>query len=33
MYQLLDSGDLKRHYEIDPKNSWLLAACEKKLPI
>ncbi len=33
MYQLLDSGVLKPNYQIDPKDSWMLAACEKKLPI
>ena len=33
MYALIDSGVLKRHYQIDPKNSWLVAACERKLPI
>src|SRR5690606_3566033 len=33
MYQLLLSGDLKEHYEIDPKDSWLLAAAERNLPI
>lgn len=33
MYKLLRSGLLKPSYEIDPKNSWLLAACEKNLPI
>lgn len=33
MYQLLDTGHLKKHYEIDPKNSWLIAAREKNLPI
>lgn len=33
MYQLLDSGLLERYCEIDPKNSWLLAAKEKHLPI
>jgi deoxyhypusine synthase len=33
MYQLLRSGKLKENYEIDPKNAWLLAACEKNLPI
>ncbi|OGP07778.1 MAG: deoxyhypusine synthase [Deltaproteobacteria bacterium GWA2_45_12] len=32
-YQLLRSGKLEKHYEIDPKNSWLLAACEKNIPI
>lgn len=33
LFQLLDSGALKDSYEIDPKNSWVLAAAEKKLPI
>lgn len=33
MYQLLLSGDLEQYYEIDPKNSWMLAAAEKNLPI
>ncbi len=33
LYQLLLSGDLKDKYEIDPKNSWMLAAAEKNLPI
>lgn len=33
MYQLLDSGELKQYYEIDPKNSWMIAAREKNLPI
>jgi deoxyhypusine synthase len=33
MYQLIESGELKQYYEIDPKNSWMVAACEKKLPI
>jgi deoxyhypusine synthase len=32
-YKLLDSGVLKKSYEIDPKDSWMVAACEKKLPI
>jgi len=32
-YQLLQSGELEQHYEINPKDSWLLAACEKNLPI
>src|SRR5450432_1508598 len=26
MYKILLSGDLKKSYQIDPKNSWLLAA-------
>ncbi len=33
MYKILLSGKLKEHYQIDPKNSWLLAAAEKNLPI
>lgn len=33
MYQLLDLPSIQRSFEIDPKNSWLLAAKEKNLPI
>lgn len=33
MYKLLLSGVLEQYYEIDPKNSWMLAAAEKDLPI
>ncbi len=33
MYQLLRSGELKPYYEIDPANSWMLAAAEKNIPI
>jgi deoxyhypusine synthase len=33
MYQILLSGKLEQHYQIDPKNSWLLAAAQKNLPI
>jgi deoxyhypusine synthase len=33
MYQLLLSGVLEPYYEIDPKNSWMLAAAEKNLPM
>ncbi len=33
MYRLLKSGKLKQYYQIDPANSWLLAAAEKNLPI
>jgi deoxyhypusine synthase len=32
-YKLLLSGKLKKSYQIDPKNSWLMAAAEKNLPI
>jgi deoxyhypusine synthase len=33
MYRLLREGRLEEHYMIDPKNSWLMAAAEKDLPI
>ncbi len=33
MYQIIRKGLLKQYYQIDPKNSWLVAACEKNLPI
>ncbi len=33
MYQMLNSGVLKQYYEIDPKDSWMIAAAEKNLPI
>lgn len=33
MYELLNSKVLEPEYEIDPKNSWLLAACAKNLPV
>jgi deoxyhypusine synthase len=33
MYKILNSGELKQYYEIDPKDSWMLAAAEKNLPI
>ncbi len=32
-YKILRDGSLKDKYQIDPKNSWLLAAAEKNLPI
>jgi deoxyhypusine synthase len=32
-YRLLLSGKLKEHYEIDPKDSWMMAAAEKNLPM
>lgn len=32
-YRLLRSGVLKQYYQIDPKDSWLLAASERDLPI
>ena len=33
MYQMLNSGILEQYYQIEPKNSWMLAAAEKNLPI
>jgi deoxyhypusine synthase len=33
LYRLLRRGTLKGSYQIDPKNSWLIAACERDLPI
>lgn len=33
LWKLLRSGRLKKHYQIDPKDSWMIAAMEKKLPI
>lgn len=33
MYKMLLSGEMEQYYEIDPRNSWLLAAAEKNLPI
>jgi len=33
MYELIRNGDLKEFYQIDPKDSWMVAACEKNLPI
>jgi deoxyhypusine synthase len=33
MYDMLRSGVLEQYYEIDPKNSWMLAAAERNLPI
>ena len=33
MYAMINSGLLKQYYEIDPKNSWMIAAAEKNLPI
>ena len=33
MYKILLSGGLAKSYQIDSKNSWLLAAAEKNLPM
>ncbi len=33
MYQIIKGGDFKEYYQIDPKDSWVIAACEKNIPI
>ncbi|MCB1063061.1 MAG: deoxyhypusine synthase family protein [Verrucomicrobiae bacterium] len=33
LYRILLSGDLEPQYEIDPKDSWMLAAAQANLPI
>src|SRR3989344_2844383 len=33
MYQMIREGMLTEYYEIDPRDSWLIAAAEKNIPI
>lgn len=33
LYDILRSGELESKYEIDPRNSWMLAAMQQNLPI
>src|SRR5690606_37492850 len=33
LYRILRSGRLEKYYQIDPKDSWMVAAAEKNLPI
>ena len=33
LYDVLLDGSLKQHYQIDPKDSWVLAAAERTLPL
>ena len=33
MYQVILSGELEQYYEIDPKDSWIVAAAKKNIPI
>jgi deoxyhypusine synthase len=33
LYHIIRSGRLAADYQIDPKDSWLVAACERNLPI
>jgi deoxyhypusine synthase len=32
-YRIIRTGKLEKYYQIDPGNSWVVAACEKNLPI
>jgi len=33
MYQLIRNGKLEKYYQADPKDSWVVAACERNLPV
>ena len=33
LYRLLNEGRLEKHYQIDPADSWMVAAAEKDIPI
>ncbi|HEY4640041.1 MAG TPA: deoxyhypusine synthase family protein, partial [Thermoanaerobaculia bacterium] len=33
MYEILRDGSISEYYQIDPKNSWMIAAAEKNLPM
>src|SRR6266849_1572673 len=33
MYEILRDGSIQQSYQIDPKNSWMVAAAEKNLPM
>ena len=33
MFRLLNSGELDQYHEIDPKNSWMIAAAKKNMPM
>jgi deoxyhypusine synthase len=33
LYRVIRSGALDKHFQIDPADSWMVAACEKNLPI
>src|SRR5580698_2094517 len=33
LYKVLQAGKLKQYYQIDPKDSWMVAAAEKNLPL
>jgi deoxyhypusine synthase len=33
LYHIIRNTDISKHFQKDPKTSWMLAACEKNLPI
>lgn len=33
LFQVIGSGELEEHYQIDPGDSWMVAACEKEIPV
>jgi deoxyhypusine synthase len=33
MYEIIRDGSIKEYYQIDPKDSWMVAAAEKNLPM
>ncbi|MGH8271878.1 MAG: deoxyhypusine synthase family protein [Gammaproteobacteria bacterium] len=33
MYKMIRSGALEKHYQVEQRDSWMVAACEKNLPI
>ena len=33
LYRIIRSGALKQYYQIDPKDSWMVAAAERNLPV
>ena len=33
MYEIIRDGSIQQYYQIDPKNSWMVAAAEKNLPM
>ncbi|MEM4389226.1 MAG: deoxyhypusine synthase family protein [Candidatus Micrarchaeia archaeon] len=33
IYELINSGQLEKYYETDPKHSWVVAAAQKNLPL
>jgi deoxyhypusine synthase len=33
LFEILLDGSLKKHYQIDPKDSWMVAAAERNLPM